>query len=121
MSDLKWATGEACRVGDEVLDRRWNVRRICTAVAESVVVVKNCEGVEFSAPPSDWDLLRRAGEAEDRDREKDVYDEELPGFYEGWEMIVKEPPLVFRRLRQPAPPAAPAKPPADETTEGDEG
>jgi hypothetical protein len=108
MNELRWASGELCKVGDAVKHARGAAR--CTGLLHTSV------GLEWETPNGDrewaqephlgWTLLRRAGEAEDRDREEYEYwdDGTTPDFDSGWQMIVATPSQVFRRLRQPAAP-----------------
>ena len=108
MSELRWSGGERCREGDAV---QWpecsSIRYECTAIGSEKVLLKDKDGEEFGLLSKDYILRRRAGEAEDRDRERYEYHEgEPPAFYERWEAIAGGDTLQFRRLR---PPPAPAK------------
>jgi hypothetical protein len=124
MNELRWKTGEVCRVGDVV---EWPdcdiesamqnevefIRYECLALGQKRVLLKDPEGAacdEYALPPCEYCLRRRAGEVADRDRARYEYHDGDPSaleFFQGWEMIVVTPPLVFRRLRQPAAPAKP--------------
>jgi hypothetical protein len=118
MSALKWVDGTDCRPGDVVQWPGCTGRQTCTAIGEDQVLIRREASVEYAAVPSDFNLLHRAGETEDRDRQAYEYQEGAPTFCGtnrtaagwlccgidlGWE--------VFRRLRQPTPPAT--QPPRD--------
>ena len=115
MNELLWQSGERCREGDVV---RWpecgsmrSSRYECTALGETKAMLKDKDGEEFGLLPKDSVLLHRAGEVADRSPMFEYHDDDgtTPGFFEGWQMIKADPPLVFRRLRQPAAPAKPRR------------
>ena len=118
MNELRWSTGEVCRVGDVARSgyRDDGPRLVCTAVAREVII---CAWEDGSADEDimshgEMVLLHRAGEAEDRDREKYRYHEGEPTYCgtnrqdDGWSLCGKTDDwYVFRRIRAPKPQPGP--------------
>jgi len=118
-TELKWASGEACRVGD-VVRGDGNPYRVTSVGETKVLVIEQENGAdswsvaEIPLWPQYQRLIRRAGETGDRDRTKWEYAEgglrPITDAPLGWERIVSTANwCVDRRQRQPV--APPAKPP----------